>query len=52
MTLAEKVDAMLAAARRRLHRAIDRRTRYALGEPRERVNRSTGQLYRERKERT
>ena len=48
MNLAAKVDAMCAAAIRRLHKAIDRRAGYAKGIPREMVNRSTGQLYRDR----
>lgn len=48
MTLAEKVDSWCAAARRRLHREIDRRARYAAGEKQSTVNRSVGQLYRDR----
>jgi hypothetical protein len=49
MTLAAKVDAMCAAALRRLHKTIDRRCQYAKGErPRETINRSTGQIYKTR----
>lgn len=47
--LGAKVDAMIAAARRRLHKEIDRRAQYALGaRSRETVNRSVGQTYRNR----
>lgn len=48
MTLSPTIEAMCAAALRKLHKAIDRRARIALGEPPEKVNRSTGQLYRDR----
>jgi hypothetical protein len=48
MSLSPKIDAMFEAARRRLHRDIDRKCRIALGEKGETVNRSTGQLYRDR----
>lgn len=47
MSLDVKVNAMIAAARRRLHKEIDRRAQYALGaRPRETINRSVGQTYR------
>lgn len=46
--MSPKIDAMFEAARRRLHRDIDRKCRKALGEKSETVNRSTGQLYRDR----
>lgn len=49
MTLEARVVAMIADARRRLYKAIDRRTQYALGaRSRETINRSVGQVYRNR----
>lgn len=49
MSLEQMVDSMIAAARRRLHKEIDRKCEHAKGErPKETVNRSLGQLYRDR----
>lgn len=49
MTLAAKVNAWCANARRRLHKEIDRRAELAKGErPAATINRSLGQRYRDR----
>lgn len=48
MNLAAKVDAMCAAAIRRLHKAIDIRAGIAHGRKPTTVRRSCGQLYRDR----
>jgi hypothetical protein len=45
VTLAEKVEAMCAAALRKLHRQIEERAQIALGRPEATVARSLGQLY-------
>lgn len=45
--LAAKIDAMIAEARRRLHKAIDIRCAIAMGDRKpSTVRRSVGQLYR------
>lgn len=53
MTLSPTIEAMCAAARKKLHRQIEERAQLALGRPPGTVARSLGQLYgaRERMER-
>lgn len=45
MTLSPTIEAMCAAARKKLHRQIDERAQLALGRPQETVNRSLGQIH-------
>lgn len=45
MTLSPTIEAMCAAALKRLYRDIDRRAQIALGRPEATVARSLGQLY-------
>jgi len=42
------IDTMIAAARRRIHKSIERRTQVALGRKPSTANRSAGQLYGKR----
>lgn len=47
--MSPKIDAMFEAARRRLHKSIDKRCAHELGkDSRSTVNRRFGQLYRDR----
>lgn len=45
MTLSPTIEAMCAAALKKLHRDIDRRAQIALGRPEATVNRSLGQIH-------
>lgn len=50
MTLSAQIETLIAAARRRLHKAIDLRCALARGDRKpSTVRRSVGQLYRRRK---